>query len=37
MYNQSCPSILLKKKITSHFFTKHVTKEIADVRDLAGN
>ena len=24
-------------KKTSNFFTKHVTKEIADVRDLAGN
>ena len=35
---QSCPSILLKfKKKTSHFLIKHVTREIADVRDLAGN
>ena len=35
---QSCPSILLKfKKKTSHFLIKHVTREIADVRYLAGN
>ena len=35
---QSCPPILLKfKKKTSRFLIKHVTREIADVRDLAGN